>query len=102
MTTERFRLCAFVCDKEEVVRPDHEGWMTPHQIWMERDAGCRYAIVDVREGGAQLWDLFHPDWDAWLSDEAQAIPPGHAFTDIDAAIAAAVMRYKQGFDRGPA
>lgn len=99
----RFRLRAFVCQDANVTHTSHEGWMSVHQIWVERALGCRYAIVENTHGGVQLWDLHHEDWSDWLEDgDDRTAPPGRAFTDIDAAISAALMRYDQGVDDDPA
>lgn len=99
MSRVRFRLHAFVCDGPMVNRVDHMGWMTLNQIWMERSGGCRYAIVEDTEGAIQLWDLFHDDWDKWLTEQVDADrPPGRAYVDIDAAISAALLRYDKGIE----
>jgi hypothetical protein len=99
MSKARFRLHAFVCDRENVLRVDHIGWMTLQQLWSERASGCRYAVVETLDGRIQLWDLFHEDWDEWLSSGTEAhTPPGRAYTDIDAAISAALLRYSKGIE----
>lgn len=102
MSQVRFRLRAFVCTNDNVTHTGHEGWMTVHQIWVERAYGCRYAIVENTDGGIQLWDMHHDDWTDWLeSGEDQTAPPGRAYADIDAAISAALLRYDKGLDDGP-
>lgn len=88
--TPRYRLLAYVCANGCVRWEHHEGVSTFRQIFQQNPDGCRFAIAELPPD-VLLFDL----WGVKVEPESWRFTPGAtwAFSSVDAAVAAAVIRY---------
>lgn len=92
MTDTRYRLRAFVCDGGVVHDVNDEGYSTLTNIFMRRDGGCRYAVVEDTTG-VLVVDLFDLRW-AGPDRFAMAVGAHQRHATLDAAIMATLLLYK--------
>lgn len=78
----RYRLLAYVCDRNCVKWVDNEGTLEFGDILLQRPSDCRYAILEKGDTYYAL-DLHETEIDRNLIITE---PVPHAFPDMDAAI----------------
>jgi hypothetical protein len=92
MTPKRYTLHAYVCGRDCVRDSDHIGAMTFRQVFVERPADCRYAVVEDHDGRVLVWDLLDLDNMLGFDVEPEPVRETH---DVDSAIVATALLYDE-------